>query len=87
MSSTLHISILTIGRTRRHLADSPEVVQHLFGPPVDPRGAPPGAVEPVDVRAAVVPRALVAEGEDALRLAALAIPTGAGTVSGEVQRV
>ena len=74
--------------TRGHLADSPEVVHHLLGPAVDPGGAPPGpVVAPAGVGAPVVPGALVAEGEDALRLRALALPTGTGTVSGKVQGI
>ena len=74
--------------TRGHLADSPEVVHHLLGPAIDPRGAPPGAVvAPAGIGAPVVPDALVAEGEDALRLRALALPTGTGTVSGKVQGI
>ena len=72
---------------RGHLADSPEVVHHLLGPAVDPRGTPHGAVDTAHVSAFVVPGALVAEGEDALRLRALALPTGTGTISGKVQGI
>ena len=80
--------ILTIRWTRIHLADTPEVVHHLFGPAVHPGGAPSGAiVAPVSIGASVVPGALVAEGEDALRLRAHALPTGTGTVSGKVQGI
>ena len=78
------VNFLTISWTRRQLADSPEVVQHLFGPSVDPRGAPLGAITSVNIRAAVVPRALVTEGEYALCFDALAVPTGTGTVPSEV---
>ena len=86
------VSIITVlvltEVTRGHLADSPEVVHHLLGPAVDPGGAPPGAVvAPAGVGAPVVPGALVAEGEDALRLRALALPTGTSTVSGKVQGI
>ena len=74
----------SVSWTRRHLADSPEVGQHLFGPPVDPRGAPLGAVASVNVCTAVVQCALVAKGEYALHFATLAVPTRAGIVSSEV---
>ena len=74
--------------TRGHLADSPEVVHHLLGLAVDPRGTPHGAVDTTNVGALVVPGTVVAEGEEALCLAALAVPTtGISTVSRKVQGI
>ena len=74
--------------TRGHLADSPEVVHHLLGPAVDPRGTPHGAVAAAHVSALVVPGTFVAEGEDALCLATLAVPAGIiTTVSSKVQGI
>ena len=74
--------------TGGHLADSPEVVHHLLGPAVDPRGAPHGAVDTAHVSAFFVPGTVVAEGEHALCFAALAVPTtGISTVSRKVQGI
>ena len=74
--------------TRGHLADSPEVVHHLPGLAVDSGGTPHGAIATAHVSAFFVPGALVAEGEDALCLAALAVPTtGISTVSRKVQGI
>ena len=74
--------------TRGHLADSPEVIHHLLGPAVDPSGAPHGVIATAHVSAFFVPGTVVTEGEDALCLAALAVPTaGISTVSRKVQGI
>ena len=74
--------------TRGHLADSPEVVHHLLGLAVDPRGTPHGAVATANVSAFVVPGTIVAEGKDALCLPALTVLTaGISTVSSKVQGI
>ena len=85
---SINIVLVLTEVTRGHLADSPEVVHHLLGPAVDPRGTPHGAVDTAHVSAFFVPGALVTEGEDALCFAALAVPTtGISTVSSKVQGV